>query len=106
MSAWLLLQKSFGGDERNFLAPLMRFVPRREGGHIAYQKNDHGASYRPAGLRGGREIIIREIFEAVRFSTFATLSVEYRKWSANGQNDTIEPKRACRQPTIQRSARE
>jgi hypothetical protein len=45
--------------------------------HIAYQKNNHGASYRPRGAlqrSRGREIIFREIFEAIRFPTFATLS--------------------------------
>ena len=45
----ILLQKSFGGDERNFLGPLMRFARRDVRDHIAYQKNDHGASYRPRG---------------------------------------------------------
>ena len=47
--ARILLQKSFGGDERNFLGPLMRFARRDVRDHIAYQKNDHGASYRPRG---------------------------------------------------------
>ena len=45
----ILLQKSFGGDERNFLGPLMRFVRRDVRDHIAYQKKDHRASYRPCG---------------------------------------------------------
>jgi hypothetical protein len=45
----ILLQKSFGGDERIFLGSLMRFVRRDVRDHIAYQKNDHGASYRPCG---------------------------------------------------------
>jgi hypothetical protein len=43
------LQKSFGGDERNFLGKLMRFVRRDVRDHIAYQKNEYGASYRPCG---------------------------------------------------------
>jgi hypothetical protein len=34
--------KVFGGDERNFLGPLMRFARRDVRDHIAYQKNDHG----------------------------------------------------------------
>ena len=51
-----MLQKSFGGDERNFLGPLMRFARRDVRDHIAYQKNDHGASYRPRGLCSGREV--------------------------------------------------
>ena len=45
----ILLQKSFGADERDFLGPLTRFVRRDVRDHIAYQKNDHGASYRPCG---------------------------------------------------------
>ena len=45
----ILLQKSFGADERNFLGPLTRFVRRDVRDRIAYQKNDHGASYRPCG---------------------------------------------------------
>jgi hypothetical protein len=43
----ILLQKSFAGDERNFLGPLMRFALRDVRDHIACQKNDHGPSYRP-----------------------------------------------------------
>jgi len=73
----ILLQKSFGADERNFLGPLTRFVRRDVRDHIAYQKNDHGVPYRPFGAlqrQRCREIIFRVIFEAVRFSTFATLS--------------------------------
>jgi hypothetical protein len=45
----ILLQKSFGGDERNFLGPLMRFARRDVGDHVAYQKNDHEASYQSRG---------------------------------------------------------
>ena len=36
-----MLQKSFEGDERNFLGPLMRFVRRDVRDLIAYQKNSH-----------------------------------------------------------------
>src|ERR1700693_3534658 len=32
----IVLQKSFGGDERNFLGPLMRFARRDVREHIAY----------------------------------------------------------------------
>jgi len=35
----IVLQKSFGGGERNFLRPLMRFVPRDVRDLIAHQKN-------------------------------------------------------------------
>ena len=34
----------------------MRFVRRDVRDHIAYQKNDHGASYRPCGLCSGRDV--------------------------------------------------
>ena len=49
-------------------------------GHIAYQKNDHGASYRRYGALQSRsrlKINFREIFGVVRFSSFA-LSRRYR----------------------------
>jgi hypothetical protein len=42
----IVLKKSFGGDERNFLGPLMHFVRRDVKDLIAHQKNGHGASYR------------------------------------------------------------
>jgi hypothetical protein len=45
-SSLILLQKSFGGDERNFLRSLMRFVRRDVRDLVAHQKNGHGASYR------------------------------------------------------------
>jgi len=78
---WILLQKSFGGDERNFLAPLMRFVRRDLRDLIAHQKNGHGASYRRHRVlqqRSRPKIGLREIFGVVRFSTFATLLNEDR----------------------------
>ena len=62
----ILLKKSFLGDERNFLGPLMRFVRG---------KNDYGPSYRRhRALQRQRRLKIsfREIFGIVRFSTFAT----------------------------------
>ena len=61
----IMLQKSFGCDERNFPGPLMRIIRKDVRDHIAYQKNDHGASYRPCGAlqqQKCREIIIHEIF--------------------------------------------
>ena len=68
-----MLQKSFGGDERNFLGPLMGFARRDVRDHIAYQKRTMELRIGPAGLcsaEKGEEIIFREIFEAVRFSSF------------------------------------
>jgi hypothetical protein len=75
----ILLQKSFGGDERNFLGPLMRFVRRDVRDLIAHQKNGHGASYRRHRVlqrRSRLKFDFREIFGVVRFSTFATLSLQ------------------------------
>jgi hypothetical protein len=42
----MLSKKSFGGNKRNFLKLLMRFVRSDVRVHIASQKNDHGPSYR------------------------------------------------------------
>jgi hypothetical protein len=42
----IVLKKSFLGDERNFLGPLMRFVRGDVRDHIVSHKNDHGPSYR------------------------------------------------------------
>jgi len=41
----ILLKKSFGGGERNFPEPLMRFVRNDVRDHLVSQKNDHGLSY-------------------------------------------------------------
>jgi hypothetical protein len=41
-----LLQKSFLGDERNFLGPLMRFVCGDVRDLIVSHKNDHEPSHR------------------------------------------------------------
>jgi len=71
------LQKSFEGDERNFLGPLMRFVRKDVRDLIAHQKNGHGASYRRHRVlqqRSRPKIGFREIVGVVGFSTFATLS--------------------------------
>jgi len=38
----ILLQKSFWGDERKFLEPLMRFASGDLGDHIVPSKIDHG----------------------------------------------------------------
>ena len=42
----MLSKKSFGGNKRNFLNLLMRFVRSDVRDLIASQKNDHGPSYR------------------------------------------------------------
>ena len=41
-SGSILLQKSFWGDERNFLEPLMRFARGDVRDHIVSSKIDHG----------------------------------------------------------------
>jgi len=43
-SGSMLSKKSFGGNKRNFLKLLMRFVRSDVRDHIASQKNDHGPS--------------------------------------------------------------
>ena len=73
----ILLQKSFLGDERNFLGPLMRFVCGDVRDLIVSHKTDHGpAHWRYRALQQWRclKICFREIFGIVRFSTFATIS--------------------------------
>jgi hypothetical protein len=72
-----VLKKSFWGDERKFLEPLMRFARGDMRDHMVSHKNDHGASYRRYGVspwRSWLKINLCEIFGVVRFSTFATLS--------------------------------
>jgi hypothetical protein len=41
----IVLKKSFWGDERNFLGPLMPFARGDVRDHIVSHKNDQGASY-------------------------------------------------------------
>ena len=97
-SEWIVLKKSFWGDERKFLEPLMRFARGDMRDHIVSHKNDHGASYRRYGVlqwRSRLKISFCEIFGVVQFSTFATLSSEDRKSWAGRQNDAIDP-----EPTI------
>jgi hypothetical protein len=76
VSFWpIVLKRSFLGDERNFLRPLMRFARGDVRAHIVSHKNDHGPSYqRYRGLQRLRRLRInlREIFRCRRFSTFAT----------------------------------
>jgi hypothetical protein len=45
----ILLKKSFFGDGREFLGPLMRFVRGDVGDHIFSHENDHKLSYRRYG---------------------------------------------------------
>src|SRR3984885_11773375 len=70
----ILLKKSFGGSERNFPEPLMRFVRNDV-------KNDHGLSYwryAASQRRTCPKINICEIFGVFQFSTFSTVSVKRR----------------------------
>ena len=73
----ILLQKSFLGDERNFLGPLMHFVCGDVRDLIVPHKNDHGPAHRRyRALQRSTRIksCFREIFGVARFPTFATLS--------------------------------
>jgi hypothetical protein len=73
----MLLQKSFLGDGRKFLGPLMRFARGDVGDPHFFARNHHGLSYpRYRALQRYRRLKInfREIFGIVRFSTFATVS--------------------------------
>jgi hypothetical protein len=73
----ILLQKSFWSAERKFLEPLMRLAPRDVRDLIVSQKNDDGPSYWRYGALQRWSCLkyyFREIFGAVRFSTFATKS--------------------------------
>jgi hypothetical protein len=75
----ILLKKSFGDEEQNFIGLLMRFMRDDVRDHVASKKNDHGASYRryEASQPWRRpKINFCEIFDVVRFSTFSTLSVK------------------------------
>ena len=42
--SWQMLQKSFWGDGRKFLEPLMHFARADVGDHIVSSKIDHGPS--------------------------------------------------------------
>jgi hypothetical protein len=86
----MLSKKSFGGNKRNFLKLLMRFVRSDVRDHIVSQKNDHGPSYRhyrASQRRSSPKITICEIFGVVRFSTFSTASVK----SGKVQNEQMSP---------------
>ena len=90
----IVLQKSFGGDERNFLGPLMRFARRDVRDLIASQKNDHGAScprYRALQRRSRPNIDVCEISGVVRFSTFATLSPQEQTSSGHSGHARFVP---------------
>jgi hypothetical protein len=92
----IVLKKSFLGDERKFLEPLMRFARGDIRDHIVSHKNDHGASYRRYGVLPWRrrpKITFCEIFGVVRFSTFATLSRAKRTSHLRTQTSELDPKR-------------
>jgi hypothetical protein len=74
----ILLQKSFGGDERYFPGPLMRFVRGDSRDHILFcakATTDHliGAKDR-CRCRSILNSAFARFFGVVRFSTFATIS--------------------------------
>jgi hypothetical protein len=74
---WIVLKKSFWGDDQNFSGLLMRFARGDMRDHIVSHKNDHGASYERYGVLqwwSRLKISFCEIFGVVQFSTFATLS--------------------------------
>ena len=81
------VEKDFlGGRERNFLEPLMRFVRDDVRDLVASPKNDHGLSCQRYGASqrcSCPKISICEIFGAVRFSTFSTVSVKGRHFAGN-----------------------
>jgi hypothetical protein len=73
----ILLQKAFWGGDRNFSGPPMRFARGDMRDHIVSHQNDQGALHRRYGvLQWPRrpKINFCEIFDVVRFSTFATIS--------------------------------
>jgi hypothetical protein len=81
----ILLKKAFGGGERNFLRPLMRFMPRYLGDHDASPKNDHKPPYRRYGASkqlSCPKLSIGEIFGVAQLSTFSTVSAR------NGRSKT------------------
>jgi hypothetical protein len=69
----MLSKKSFGGNTRNVLKLLMRFVRSDVRDHIASRKNDHGPSYRhyrASQRRSSPKITICEIFGVVSIFNF------------------------------------
>jgi hypothetical protein len=65
-----MLQKSFWGDERNFLGLLMRFVRSDVRVLIVSHKNDHGPSqrrYRASQWQSCLKICFREILVSFDF---------------------------------------
>jgi len=89
----IVLKKSFLGDGRKFLGPLMRFVRGDLGDHIFSHENYHGLSYRRYGALQrwkSLKISFREIFGIVRFSTFATKSAQNRLCVPKTSSNTPE----------------
>jgi hypothetical protein len=75
----IVLKKSFLGDERDFLEPLMHFMRGDVRDHIVSGKSEHGPSYRRKELcsrRDVKKINFSGSFGGVRFSTFATQSAK------------------------------
>ena len=96
MSAFgeIVLKKSFRGDDRNFLGLLMRFARGDVRGHNAFYKNCHRPPYRRQGaLQRPRPLKIefREILEAVRFSTFSTISGTKQTSHFKGVRTVFDP---------------
>ena len=92
----IVLQKSFSGDERNFLGLLMRFVCGDVRGLMVSHKIDHGPAHRRyRALQQWRrlKICFREIFGIVRFSTFATLSALLGPHATSDLSPECAPKR-------------
>ena len=90
----ILLQKSFLGDERNFLGPLMRFGCADVRDLIVSHKTGHGPAHRRYGaLQQWRclKICFREIFGIVQFSTFATISAKRRHRLAYSITSSASP---------------
>jgi hypothetical protein len=52
----IVLKKSFLGDERDFLEPLMHFMRGDVRDHIVSRKSDHGPSYRRKELCCRRDV--------------------------------------------------
>jgi hypothetical protein len=90
----IVLKKSFWGDQRKFLEPLMRFARGDMRDHTVSHRIDYCASYRRYGVlprRSRLKIKFCEIFGVVRFSTFATLSPQQQtSISAQYANPLLE----------------
>jgi hypothetical protein len=96
-----VLKKSFSGDERNFLEPLMRFARGDVWDNIVSHKNDYGPSHRRYGAlqrQRRQKSNFREIFGGVRFSTSATVSALF----GHGAMSHLSPLCAQQQTSTER----